>query len=288
MSLLALLIAATLPAFPQEPSSEAEQRTLTESYTQFEEGQFHLVVRRPVPANMRNLPAATTQVAASIDDQVVGIFSDAIVRLRVDSLTTARERFRENPELLTRLPEIARNYSRRTVRRANDLSWVEVHYRYELFPTIAELFIRHERPIPMHHLLRWVPSGPYTGIVIYAKEPLPVRGEGTEARLEPALLPEIFTSELEPILAPEMLSGDLVRRRGVVAYTDTVDSATQTARAGENPMYVMANEIFGSGNTDIILHPEDSTAILASESARSVLQEGRVVVILSEQQIRAD
>jgi hypothetical protein len=305
LTALCLLLALSLPAAraqqgdaragaASENSTNAESGTTavearrTEAYTDFEEAQFHIVVRRPVEDNLRNMPAATTQIAASIEDGLAGIFSDAIVNLRVDSLTTARERFTERSELLSRLPELSRQYSRRTIRRGPDLSWVEVHYRYELYPTLARLFVTHDRARPMPSLLRWEPSGPYTGIVIFAKEPLPVRGEGREAELQPAMLPEVYTTDLEPLLTPEMQEGDLVRSRGVLGYTSDVSGGSIVARAGQNPMYLMAHELFGEHDTDIILHPHDAERILASDSARSVLEQGRVVVIVADDQIRTD
>ena len=274
---------ATLSAqnYSQDDGAGDHRSNVTHSVA-YTENTLHLRVRRAVPQDAQNLPAATTRMAQSIDDDIAERFVEAVAPLRVDSLNTAEDLFTTRDDLAVRLSELAGSYHSRTVRRASNLDWVEVEYRYRLFPDLARLFIEHSRPAPLAPVLRWVPTASYTGIVIYAQEALPVHGEGTETQLKPALFPEIYDENLRRVLGAELMEPQVLAERGVVGYSTSLDSNSYVDRVGDSPLHVMATGIFGSYDTDIIVHPSDANRMLATEHMRSLLREGRVAVIISD------
>ena len=130
-------------------------------------------------------------------------------------------------------------------------------------------FIRHEIPVSLPPLLRWVPSKQDTGIIIYAAEPLPIHGTDRVERIRPALMPELYyygQSQREIYLLVDALrvAPEFLVNWGVVAYTDSTDEHDLYQRVGDAPLRIMAYGGFGRFPTDIVLAQSDAEQILSS------------------------
>ena len=103
----------------------------------------------------------------------------------------------------------------------------------------------------------------------------------------PALLPEIYDTNFRPILEQDMIDPAAIERWGVAHYTDQTNPDAWRERAGTQPLRIMARRAFGIIPTDVMISPEDADRILASDHNRNLLRDGRVVIIVSSDQIGA-
>lgn len=216
----------------------------------------------------------------SLPDRTV----NAAYNLQLDSLAAVGERLEEAPDIAAELleavstPQLVQRYP------TADLRSVVLEHRLSLYPTVISPFVEHTRPRQPPRHIGWVATREFTGIVIYAAEPLPVHGTDRTAYAEPALLPEIFdnSESMRTIVTPEMVDPDILRSRGVAAYTTSPEEAPYEDRIGLTPLRLRATGAFGASPTDLIIHEEDANMILASPGNRRLIEEGRILIILND------
>ena len=160
-----------------------------------------------------------------------------------------------------------------------DMAGVKMLYRINMFRDIAPYFITHKKPHPVPERYIWVPNEKYTGVVIYAKGKYPVRGENMESPLNPSLFPSVYSQDMEKIISAEFVSPDILVKQGTAALTDTEDDPVIRERAGENPLYTMAEEIFGRNRTDIIVPSDAADLLFYKRLNEDLVREGRFVII---------
>lgn len=216
---------------------------------------------------------------------------DGLLPVPVDSRQVIEDAVRADPDLASRIADLATTAERDVPRPAPDLRGISRSYRVPMFPHLTSLFVQHSVPFQMERVVRWVPTREFTGIVIYAAEPLPVHGTGgtttnpDTALIVPALLPQIYDTNLRPVLETDMVRPSAIDRWGVVHYTNRTNPDAWRERAGTQPLRIMARRLFGIIPTDIVISAEDADRILASEHNRNLLREGRIVVITPTQQL---
>lgn len=216
----------------------------------------------------------------SLPDRTVS----AVYNLQLDSVDTVGERLEEAPEIAAEIleavstPELVQRYP------TADLRSIVLEHHLPLYPTVISPFVAHTRPRQPPQHVGWVATRDFTGIVIYAAEPLPVHGTDRTAYVEPALLPEIFdnSDSMRAVVTPEMVNPDTLRSRGVAAYTTSPEEAPYEDRIGLTPLRLRATGAFGASPTDLIIHEEDANMILASATNRRLIEEGRILIILND------
>lgn len=228
-----------------------------------------------------NTPARLYRAQQQIEREFAAVLFTSILPLQIDSTRTLEDAVRDRPELAARISALADAAERGLPRPNRDMTSVTRQYRVPIFPDLAELFIGHRIPFRMERVIQWVPTRRFTGIVIYAADPMPHRGTGEQTLLTPAILPEIFDTDLRPILEQDMLDPDAIRRWGVVAYTEDYDEDPWRHRIGPEPLRIMAREAFGVRPTDIIISRDDADRLLSSAENRFLLREGRILVIVA-------
>jgi hypothetical protein len=207
-------------------------------------------------------------------------FVYAMYPLRIDSRQSVEDFLKEKPRAAVGLSSlVSESYESRSAAYAKDYSEFRVKYRYSLFPDIIALFFSHRDaalPVP---LLRYLPSGPYSGIVIYVERELPLYGTTRQTTLRPAFFPRIFNEEMELVLSKEMIRPKELRRWGAVGYYsfDQIDRLPE--RVGEVPFYCKARALFGIGSTDLIISNGDSDILLSREQTIRLLSEGKIAVV---------
>lgn len=216
---------------------------------------------------------------------------NGLLPVPVDSRQVIEDAVRADPDLASRIADLATTAERDVPRPAPDLRGISRSYRIPMFPDLTSLFVNHTVPFQMERVVRWVPTREFTGVVIYAADPLPIHGTGDNttnpdtALIIPALLPQIYDTNLRPVLEQDMVRPAAIERWGVVHYTDQTDPDSWRQRAGTQPLRIMARRLFGIIPSDIIISPEDADRILASEHNRNLLREGRIVVITPTAQL---
>ncbi len=234
-----------------------------------------------------NAPARLHRAQQQIEREFGSVLFTSLLPLQIDSVRTVEDAVRDRPELAARIRELAEKAERQVPRPDLQMSQITRRHLVPIFPDLAELFIGHRIPFRMERVIEWIPTETFTGVVIHAADPLPHRGTGENVYLTPALLPEIFDTELRPVLEQDMLNPEAIRRWGVVAYTEDYDEDVWRNRIGANPLRLMAREAFGVVPTDIVIGREDANLLLSSSHNRELLREGRILVIVGPGQTTA-
>ena len=287
--IILLILAQVAMVCAQEPVSEDGQSIM--SAVDWESGTLVVTVTRAVPKDVMNLPAATTRVRNQIEQDSVGILVTELRKLTHDSLRTLNERILEDEALIRDVVAAASSARMTDARATPDLQEVAVAFAVDLHSDLMGALIRHDRPIPLTPLLGWMPTADYTGIVIYAADRLPVHGTDRQAYVQPALFPGIYAmtpsgNGITRVMEVDHVSADHVSRWGPVLYSFDVNDATFTERAGARPLRIIAYKAFGRYPTDVVINTDDALQILASENNRSLIAEGRVVIVLNREQVQ--
>ncbi len=256
-----------------------------ESYVNWSEAALYVSVTAPLPTSGRNLPAAEHAVRREIEQEIARIFHTALQQLRVDSSTLVSMHAEQHPETAAALLSAVSEPRMIGVRRSSDMRSVQVDYRVELFPTIAQTIVTHKEPRPLPRVASWVPTRRYSGVLIFARGELPVHGEHVAADLQPALLPVVYDSNLRRVLSHEMLAGDTARSRGVVRYVSDIEDPLVAEVAGPDPLRITASGVFGRHRSDIMIPASAADLLLYGEHNSSLLRQARIVVIISAARI---
>jgi hypothetical protein len=251
-------------------------------------GVLQLELTSPVDSRSSNPASASTTTTAHIRRVMPQYMLSALLQIQVDSRRTVGTLVQENPDLLRTLESLASSAVPRPSRLSQDLSQVRVEFTLNLFPNLIEHFIRHQIPNPVPQQFVRQGTGVFTGIVIFAANPLPARGEtirGSQVQsiLRPSVFMRIFDQDLRTIYESNMVDPMLLKKYGSAAYTSSFDETLHRDLIGNNPLRIVASEIFGITNTDIILSNEVVQVLLANNQNRQLLQEGRVLIIVNDQ-----
>ena len=226
-------------------------------------------------------PAERSRVYREAENDMAGNFISAAAGLQIDSATRLSDWINRNPRKLSDLtarieatPLAAGTYSR-------EFGSLSLRYRISLFPDIAEVFIEHHTGYSLPATLFYVPSAPFSGILIYASGELPVHGENRSAPLEPALFPRIWDSDMNLLFESRMMDREDLLKTGPVAYADSLDAPAIAERVGRNPIRILARGVFGLAPTDPIIPREDALAIRNSPEGAELLRRGKIMIVIS-------
>ena len=251
----------------------------------WEQGTLLMSISAPIEIAARNRASAFHTSQQYIQAELPRLYQEMLRDLPINSRDLAEARIAASRGLLGRIAAGAGAATKVGSRQTIDLRRVEVEYSFRIFPDIGGLFIEHSLPSPIPRRIGWSPSDTFSGIVIYAADALPVRGEARFALASPTLFPTIYDSELRPILSATMLDPATLRRNGTVAYSSSLDPDDWQARVGLNPLRIVATELFGRFGADLLISEEDARRILSREHNRSLLQEARVTIVIAPSRI---
>lgn len=227
------------------------------------------------------MPSGRSEAENMIERDLPGLLQETVFRIPVDSYRTVGDTLADGTLSINDLLDLIRSVSRRESSFSPDFRRFSALYELPL-TDIASLYVRHSRPYELAAPLDYAPSRPYSGIVIYAKGELPVRGEHVRARAMPCLFPRVFDDRMNTILERNLVSPEAIRRWGLVGYTEDLQTASLEERTGDNPLRIAASGVFGTSRTDLVISREDALKILTIPANRTLLQEGRVVVVIDK------
>jgi hypothetical protein len=184
-----------------------------------------------------------------------------------------------DPLLTQKMFRIAQGGHKTSSHLSKEMDQFVVRYRFDIYPDIVTPFIEHSRPYPVPRIIDYEPTTSFSGIVIYMKGVFPVHGEEKSEELRPCLFPKIFDQQMQLIVESGMVPPDVLKNRGMAAYTDTLDEKPFINRIGYAPLRIIGTGIFGKHYTDVIIPMEASRKILYSEKNRSLLTEGKILII---------
>ncbi|MBI9101413.1 MAG: hypothetical protein JEY99_03280 [Spirochaetales bacterium] len=275
--LFILLIFQALPLFTENVESSTE--------IDWETGVLRISVTATLPDSDSPLPLVKHQVLQSINREFPGYLREALLPLTVDSFNTFGEAIQQNPDLIHTINRLADEADLISTRMNLSLTALIMEYQVPLRPLLVEPFVTSADPTPLHSFMTYEPSAPFTGIVIYAADSLPVYGERdlqgmtrTE-KITPCFFPRIFNEGGWEIFGSVNMKPEFLKSRGIAAYIKDTDLSAYAERIGDYPFYTTARGLYGKYHTDIILSEEDIRRFLSLEENHRLLSEGRIVII---------
>ncbi|MFQ3619329.1 MAG: hypothetical protein SNJ78_00145 [Spirochaetales bacterium] len=240
---------------------------------------FILQVEAPLPSSSPNLPAAPVTVKNRIHQALPELVPRGASSLQIDSRRTLAEWMAESSLYVSRLLEASLEGRESLVQYSPTLSSLLVEYLFPLFEVFGSRIVLHTRPMEIPHILQWVPSARFSGVVIYAKGELLHYGENRKRRLKPALFPQLYMEPIDPVLLTPMVDPSYLKRWGVAAYTDSLQEGPFLERIGRTPLRIFATGVFGKYPTDLIISREDGYTLLTLPENRRLLREGRILIV---------
>jgi len=225
------------------------------------------------------LPDARQKAIQLINDDRTMMMDQALFPIVADSYHTVGDLAAASPRALTALQELVQPQNQVYAKMSTDLNAFTVRYRFPIFPNLGRIFVNQVKANPPSPLLSYVPTTKFSGIVIYAKGKLPVHGENQTAELVPSLFPRIWGANMDLLASADTVGPEVLRTRGMVAYSDNTDETPFTARIGLTPLRTVAVGLFGKHPTDVIISTQAADRILASPENIRLLTEGRILII---------
>ena len=238
------------------------------------------------------LPAGRTQGEMIIASEYLRLIRPCILNLQVDSSLKISDVIEQGEWAISDLEALALQAKTTPPALSHDLSRLTANYSLNI-EGISSALIRHNRVSEIPRTFNPVITPAYTGIIIIAKDELPVHGRRNSALLRPCLFPKIWDSEMNLIFEKNMLNP----KAGSMANYFSMDnlfanrpsglSPEIAAIVGENPLKIFAQGVFGINPTDPIINRNDTLQIISTPENRSLLREGRLAIILGDSVFRS-
>jgi len=266
---------AGAPSYSSEASVDWSRRVLT------------VGIGLDVAAAGLRLPAGRLEAERMLERDLPALAQEALFGLPVDSYRDVETTVQDGTIDVNALLAIPRGASRASASFTKDMGTFRAVYEFRL-SAIAALYARGDAVAArLAPPLSWRPSRAYTGIVIYAKGELPVHGEGVTGRAEPCLFPRIYDDTMKPFLDKGFVDGDVVVGEGPAGYADSL-GIEASRRVGDDPLRVMAIELFGEGRTDYVISRDDALRALALPENRELIARGRVLIVIDDVERKLD
>ena len=251
-------------------TNHGTSQTVITSSMDWSTGIFSVMATRPLNPGMT--PKDHPQALQFLEQEIPSLIQNSVGSLAWNSNGTLADFIANRLEFRPGLEKIVQSMDRLWSRLSTDRKSVEAEYSVNL-ATIAGDIFPIEAPVNKHvPTIGWVPvpDDPWTGIIIYAPANIPVRGKGTTASPQQALRSRILDTGLNPLNDPEMPS---------FAWFPLERRHEAADLVGLRPYRVIVRELYGVIPCDLILGMEDTRRIMASESGKNALKEGRVAIL---------
>jgi hypothetical protein len=239
---------------------------------------FHVEIKLDLKTAGLRLPSGRSEGERMIERDFPTLVHDAVFSVLVDSYRTISDTVGDGTLDIGKLTELFETKQRIESKMTKDLTTLVVSYSFPI-TALSMIYVKHTVPYELPPALRYIPTRPYSGIVIYAKGILPVRGEYANDKLKPCIFPRIYDESMRTILDRNLADPRSVGTWGIVAYADSLSMTILESRIGDDPLRIMAYQIFGTNRTDIVISTEDALRILGLPENRKLIQEGRVVIV---------
>jgi hypothetical protein len=228
-------------------------------------------------------------VEREIRDQLPDIFLDSVLDIYVDSRYRIRDLVVHKARDIQFLKTLYIYGKNQGAYQSRDLKQIFIHYTFPFFTDkgIVPLFVHHEYPVSLKREIGFIPSMEYTGLIIYAKGLYGSYGTSDRVYVEPCLFPVFYDEETNPVLNKWMCDPEYLKKWGMAAYTESNDETAFLDRIGLFPLRTMAHQVFGKHHSDILLPGDVVKKLLSNKANRSMLQQGRILIIIEPEERRA-
>ena len=272
-----VILTATFAAIILIPATASPY--LAELHLDWQQGTMIAVVEMNLAASGIRLPSGRSEGEKAIARNAPDLVRDAVAAIVLDSYRTVDDSLDDGSIDPEALRDFIESGLRLETVMSSDMARMRASYRWNL-AELAGLYVRHTTPTVLPEADRFVPTRAYTGIIVYVQGEYAVRGEHRSGRLIPSLFPRIYDDEMNPILSRNHVDPTALRAGGIAAFAKRLDDPIIELRAGDDPLRIIAYQIFGTLRTDIIITKTDALKILGEPANRDLIRTGRVVFVL--------
>ncbi len=279
-SLLLRLIFCLTLLLPLSVEAQTAREHTSSLAIDWRNGDFTLSFTYPVEERMDLSPRLRRDFSERSRSELGFTFVREFFTRRYSSHRSVEDYMKDYPETAVELSSrVQKTYTASSGNFNQEFSEFRISYHASLYPDIIETFIRHDIASSPSPLLRYVPSGPFSGIVIYVEEGLPLYGASRSAEITPALFPKIYNENMELLISREMISPKAMKRWGMVGYYSKEEIGSIVERVGEVPIYTKATALFGKTATDIVIPRRGSELILSTEETIDLIRQGKIAIV---------
>ncbi|MDR3300920.1 MAG: polymerase [Spirochaetaceae bacterium] len=243
-----------------------------------------------------NLPAGRTQAENSLFGEYNAKIKNFMYSISVDSSSVMSDLIEHGELSPAAIDDIVLNAKNIPPTLSVDMQRISSSHSITL-NEISSKLIKHSAGVDFEHKINPPAVPSFTGIIIIADKELPIHGRYSGAYLQPCLFPKIWDTEMNLVYDKKFADPDVFHHSTLVHYADsgTIFKMTPSGLSpelekivGSKPLKIIARGVFGIRPTDPIIDIEDATLILASESNRNLLRQGRVVFISSTEVLQTE
>lgn len=234
---------------------------------------FQVSASRPLDSGMS--AADHPRALRALEQELWSLIEGELAQLAWDHNGSLADLIERQPKFRLSIKNLASSLDREWSRLSIDRKSIIAEYSVNLAGTVMDYFppeepiIREGLPIGGIPL----PEDPWTGIVIYAPQNLPLWGTGLNADPQPALRARILSTALGVLADPA------IQESGNMKYSPLDQREEIDHIVGRRPYRAVARALYGDYPCDIILGEEDTRRIMASKSSRQALLEGRIAIL---------
>jgi hypothetical protein len=237
-----------------------------------------------VAAGIR-LPSGRSEAEQSIAWAIPHLVKPSITAILVDSYRTVADTILDGSLNPIALQEFLESGKRHDIVMSPDMRNMRSNISWRL-PDLAMLYVNHSMAAPLPEADRYVPTRAYTGVIIYAQGLYPVRGEHRPGSMQPTLFPRLYDEDMNTILARNSVDPAAIASWGLAGYVTTLNDPAIEIRAGDDPLRLMAYQIFGTGRTDAVITRTDALRILNDPVNRQLIRQCRIVFVIDETSVQ--
>jgi hypothetical protein len=243
-------------------------------------GRVVVEARTPLDPAATNLIKAKAGAETVIEQRLPEALSRALGPLTVDSSHLVSDYLASDPALAQGLTDAASGAPRTDLFLSPDFSTLTARYAVPFFggQGIGTPFFP-SRATPIRRRLGDVMTRAYTGLLIFARGPLPMVGASGTAAARPALFPRIWDEQMNLVLDRTMCFPEALAQWGMVGYSQSLDDPKADLRVGALPLRLAARGVFGDHASDVVISTEGARQLLALPENIARLQQGRIVIV---------
>jgi hypothetical protein len=274
------MITAAAGALGAQDSSAANQGLEVSRTVDWAAGRIIMEATRTLDPSTPSLVRAKSDAETDLDQRLPDILSRALGPLPVDSSHTLADYFASDPSLYARLNDVALHAQRTDLFLTQDFASLVARYAIPFFGDqgIASPFYP-SKATALRRRLGDVTTRAYSGLLIFARGPLPSAGTGRMATARPALFPRIWDEQMNLVLDKDMCTPESLSRWGMVGYSQDVNDPAAGLRVGDFPLRLAARGVFGEKDTDIVISTDGARKLLALPENIALLQAGRILIV---------
>lgn len=145
--------------------------------------------------------------------------------------------------------------------------------------------VKHKYAVNTEEPIDSIASRAYTGVIIDARNALPVQGEYIKSQTFPCFFPCVWDEQMSLIYEKNVVDSTIAIKQGITAYDYRDDFSLYEGKVGLDPLYIRAIKVFGRNRTDPVISRKDALRLIANKDNKELLAQGKVIILLNKENL---